>query len=215
MRASFTALLLLCAGVEAAFAPSRKATNNDRHVLAAQSTLTRFSEGGFIIQEQPDSPPSPVLSRTLKGNANAARRPERLVSPSTKPAPSTAKVAPSRDMIAAKKKMIEEKRHWEAEKELEVKSRVSMLRERNASRLAKQRPRIQSDAINAVRRPKSWTPSTGKASLSPLIAGARQSAEEKRQLAKWEAKKNVEVKSRVSMLRERNARLARNVLSTR
>jgi hypothetical protein len=117
--------------------------------------------------------------------------------------------------MAATRKMIDEKHEWEVQKEVEVKSRVSILRQRYAARSVHGRSSKPASACNEAltvgtpteQRRKSPASTTSMPSQS-YVAAARQRVKERRQLAKWEATKNVEVKSRVSILRERNARLA-------
>jgi hypothetical protein len=212
MKVSSSALALLFASVAIAFSPTNH--NKNHHVIADQSSVHTESKDDLAVRQTlPQPPPSVTWAPTLRGDACTERRPDWLVSSSSKAAPTPL----SREMLAAKRKMIEEKRQWEARKELEVKSRVAMLRQRNAARL------------HHARRSSAPQPVTGDATTTtPLVANtryarpksltftaqshvtaARQRVEEKRQLAKWEATKNVEVKSRVAILRERNARLAR------
>lgn len=198
-------LLLLCANDATSFAPSStKSINNDRrHVLEAQSTLNKVAFDG-IVQELPTSPPSATCTPTLRGDVSTERRLEWLASASSKAVPLT------REMLAAKRKMIEDKHTWEAQKELEVKSRVAMLRERNAARQGSQaKPTTSLQVAGSSFEHQRPEPQVSSKSVpSPWISAARQRVEEKTQLAKWEANKNVEVKSRISILRERNARLA-------
>mmetsp|Transcript_7701 Transcript_7701/g.14058 ORF Transcript_7701/g.14058 Transcript_7701/m.14058 type:complete len:305 (+) Transcript_7701:331-1245(+) len=212
MKVSSIALALLFASVAIAFSPTNH--NKNHHVIADQSSVPTESKDDLAVRQAlPQPPPSVTWAPTLRGDVCTERRPNWLVSSSSKAAPSPL----SREMLAAKRKMIEEKRQWEAQKELEVKSRVAMLRQRNAARLhharrssAQQQP-VTGDATTTTplvantpyARPKSLT-----CIPQSHVTAARQRVEEKRQLAKWEATKNVEVKSRVAILRERNARLA-------
>lgn len=133
-----TTALLLCSA--SAFSPSSNNANNNRGHVEAQSTL---AAPGFVGTAPSSFTPEPKMK------SPTVRRPKWIVSSSTKEAtPATPKAAMQastvvpgigRDEALAKKKMIAEKRQWTVAKQDEVQNRVSLLRERNAARLAQER----------------------------------------------------------------------------
>lgn len=130
VSSAFTTALLLCASGAAAFSPS--ANNANHRNIEAQSTLMEppaLVDGAVVAPKKTIKPP------TLKADVS---RPKWVVSSSTKEeaAPATIKAGLGHDEFLAKKKMIEEKRQWEEQKQNEVQSRVSMIRERYAARVA-------------------------------------------------------------------------------
>lgn len=128
MKVSTTALLLLCASSATAFAPVTK--NRHSSVLNAQSPLDKISvEGGNVFTKE-DKPGTPTL------NGNTSRRPKWLVSSSSVKAPPK----PLSPVVIEAKQNAEERRQGierDSQMAIEVKTRVAMIRERNAARLGR------------------------------------------------------------------------------
>jgi hypothetical protein len=135
-----TTALLLCSA--SAFSPSNKNANKNRANVEAQSTL---AAPGFV-GAAPSFVPEPKMMKSP-----TVQRPKWIVSSSgtkkqTPPAAPKAMAATTvarpglgQEEALAKKKLIAEKHQWELAKQQEVQSRVSMLRQRNAARLAQER----------------------------------------------------------------------------
>jgi hypothetical protein len=134
-----TTALLLCSA--AAFSPSNKNANNNRANLEAQSTL---AAPGFVGAAPSFVPEPKMKSPTVQRpkwivSSSGTKKQTPPAAPKAMAATTVARPGLGQEEALAKKKFIAEKHQWEVAKQQEVQSRVSILRERNAARLAQER----------------------------------------------------------------------------